>query len=86
MPGAVPLTMPFFDSSTSGLIIEEEEEASSSGAPGSQLAALSADEVALQRQGRTAHGLWPYDQTALQQYILLACQAPGGGLRDKPGK
>ncbi|GAA5820039.1 hypothetical protein JCM10212_004985 [Sporobolomyces blumeae] len=27
-----------------------------------------------------------YDRHALQQYVVLAAQAPGGGLRDKPGK
>lgn len=29
---------------------------------------------------------WLFDQTALQEYILLCCQQPNGGLRDKPGK
>lgn len=29
---------------------------------------------------------WLYDQTALQEYILLCCQVNTGGLRDKPGK
>ncbi|GAA5906746.1 protein farnesyltransferase [Sporobolomyces salmoneus] len=32
----------------------------------------------------TKHEL--YDRHALQQYVTLAAQAPGGGLRDKPGK
>ncbi|GAA5975372.1 hypothetical protein JCM5350_006456 [Sporobolomyces pararoseus] len=27
-----------------------------------------------------------YDRHALQQYVVLTAQAPGGGLRDKPGK
>ncbi|KAJ9080362.1 CAAX farnesyltransferase (FTase) subunit beta, variant 4 [Entomophthora muscae] len=27
-----------------------------------------------------------YDREALKKYIVLACQAPSGGLRDKPGK
>ncbi|GAA5926198.1 protein farnesyltransferase subunit beta [Sporobolomyces koalae] len=27
-----------------------------------------------------------YDRRALEQYVILAAQAPGGGLRDKPGK
>lgn len=27
-----------------------------------------------------------YDRGALQRYIILACQSPTGGLRDKPGK
>lgn len=36
----------------------------------------------------TAHskGGWLFDQLALQEYLLCACQAPGGGLVDKPGK
>ncbi|XP_010173243.1 protein farnesyltransferase subunit beta-like, partial [Antrostomus carolinensis] len=29
---------------------------------------------------------WMFDQTALQEYILLCCQCPAGGLLDKPGK
>jgi len=29
---------------------------------------------------------WIFDQTALQEYIILCCQQPSGGLRDKPGK
>lgn len=29
---------------------------------------------------------WMFDQQALQEYILLCCQNPVGGLVDKPGK
>ncbi|KAJ1103603.1 hypothetical protein NDU88_001024 [Pleurodeles waltl] len=29
---------------------------------------------------------WMFDQQALQEYILLCCQCPSGGLLDKPGK
>ncbi|MEQ2290731.1 hypothetical protein AMECASPLE_006091, partial [Ameca splendens] len=29
---------------------------------------------------------WMFDQQALQEYILLCCQNPTGGLLDKPGK
>lgn len=29
---------------------------------------------------------WMFEQQALQEYILLCCQNPGGGLLDKPGK
>ncbi|KAK3595507.1 hypothetical protein CHS0354_021606 [Potamilus streckersoni] len=29
---------------------------------------------------------WLFNQEALQEYILICCQAPGGGLLDKPGK
>ncbi|KAJ4928626.1 hypothetical protein JOQ06_004256, partial [Pogonophryne albipinna] len=29
---------------------------------------------------------WMFEQQALQEYILLCCQNPGGGLVDKPGK
>ncbi|XP_029454753.1 protein farnesyltransferase subunit beta-like isoform X2 [Rhinatrema bivittatum] len=29
---------------------------------------------------------WMFDQQALQEYILMCCQYPGGGLLDKPGK
>ncbi|XP_062823277.1 protein farnesyltransferase subunit beta isoform X3 [Anolis carolinensis] len=29
---------------------------------------------------------WMFDQEALQEYILLCCQCPAGGLLDKPGK
>uniref|UniRef100_A0A8D0G6U0 Protein farnesyltransferase subunit beta n=1 Tax=Sphenodon punctatus TaxID=8508 RepID=A0A8D0G6U0_SPHPU len=29
---------------------------------------------------------WMFDQRALQEYILLCCQCPAGGLLDKPGK
>ncbi|NWW97789.1 FNTB farnesyltransferase, partial [Caloenas nicobarica] len=29
---------------------------------------------------------WMIDQSALQEYILLCCQCPAGGLLDKPGK
>lgn len=29
---------------------------------------------------------WLFDQYALQEYVLMCCQHPGGGLIDKPGK
>ena len=29
---------------------------------------------------------WLFNQGALQEYVLLCCQHPGGGLIDKPGK
>lgn len=29
---------------------------------------------------------WMFHQLALQEYILLCCQCPAGGLLDKPGK
>lgn len=29
---------------------------------------------------------WMFDQEALQEYILICCQSPWGGLIDKPGK
>ncbi|GIY68381.1 protein farnesyltransferase subunit beta [Caerostris darwini] len=29
---------------------------------------------------------WLFDQRALQEYLILSCQAPHGGLIDKPGK
>ncbi|NXL85788.1 FNTB farnesyltransferase, partial [Alectura lathami] len=29
---------------------------------------------------------WMFNQEALQEYILLCCQCPAGGLLDKPGK
>ncbi|XP_063295865.1 protein farnesyltransferase subunit beta [Pelobates fuscus] len=29
---------------------------------------------------------WMFDQQAMQEYLLLCCQAPTGGLLDKPGK
>ena len=29
---------------------------------------------------------WIFDQEALQEYILICCQHPFGGLLDKPGK
>ncbi|KAK8783654.1 hypothetical protein V5799_009983 [Amblyomma americanum] len=29
---------------------------------------------------------WMFDQAALQEYILICCQEPNGGLVDKPGK
>lgn len=40
------------------------------------------------KQGETTLSLqrWMFDQQALQEYILLCCQNPAGGLVDKPGK
>lgn len=29
---------------------------------------------------------WLFDQLSLQEYILICCQHPAGGLIDKPGK
>ncbi len=29
---------------------------------------------------------WMFDQESLQEYLLLCCQDPRGGLVDKPGK
>lgn len=29
---------------------------------------------------------WMFHQQALQEYILMCCQCPAGGLLDKPGK
>ena len=29
---------------------------------------------------------WMFDHKALQEYVLVCCQFPGGGLIDKPGK
>ena len=36
--------------------------------------------------GKDLCGWMTYNQRRLQQYILLCCQRPEGGLRDKPGK
>ncbi|XP_067681772.1 protein farnesyltransferase subunit beta-like [Haliotis asinina] len=36
-------------------------------------------------QALSAHR-WMFHQEALQEYILICCQHPGGGLIDKPGK
>ncbi|NXV37995.1 FNTB farnesyltransferase, partial [Rissa tridactyla] len=43
---------------------------------------------ALHARGDTALSMrrWMFDQLALQEYILLCCQCPAGGLIDKPGK
>ncbi|NXJ09388.1 FNTB farnesyltransferase, partial [Odontophorus gujanensis] len=43
---------------------------------------------ALHAQGDAALSMsrWMFDQSALQEYILLCCQCPAGGLLDKPGK
>ncbi|KFO80513.1 Protein farnesyltransferase subunit beta, partial [Cuculus canorus] len=43
---------------------------------------------ALHARGDTALSMtrWMFDQSALQEYILLCCQCPAGGLLDKPGK
>lgn len=43
---------------------------------------------ALHAQDDAALGMtrWMFDQAALQEYILLCCQCPAGGLLDKPGK
>ncbi|XP_053553690.1 protein farnesyltransferase subunit beta-like [Bombina bombina] len=42
----------------------------------------------LHAEGDSALSLtqWMFDQQALQEYILLCCQCPTGGLLDKPGK
>ncbi|XP_028596132.2 protein farnesyltransferase subunit beta isoform X2 [Podarcis muralis] len=43
---------------------------------------------ALHAKGDSALSMthWMFDQEALQEYILLCCQCPAGGLLDKPGK
>ncbi|KAL2082768.1 hypothetical protein ACEWY4_022586 [Coilia grayii] len=43
---------------------------------------------ALFREGDSTLSLtnWMFEQQALQEYILLCCQNPAGGLLDKPGK
>ncbi|KYO25880.1 protein farnesyltransferase subunit beta-like [Alligator mississippiensis] len=43
---------------------------------------------ALHTRGDTALSMthWMFDQQALQEYLLLCCQCPAGGLLDKPGK
>ncbi|XP_026706127.1 protein farnesyltransferase subunit beta-like [Athene cunicularia] len=43
---------------------------------------------ALYAMGDTALSMthWMFNQSALQEYILLCCQCPAGGLLDKPGK
>uniref|UniRef100_A0A7N4P4V5 Protein farnesyltransferase subunit beta n=1 Tax=Sarcophilus harrisii TaxID=9305 RepID=A0A7N4P4V5_SARHA len=43
---------------------------------------------ALHAQGDPALSMsrWMFHQQALQEYILLCCQCPAGGLLDKPGK
>ncbi|XP_010562677.1 PREDICTED: protein farnesyltransferase subunit beta-like [Haliaeetus leucocephalus] len=43
---------------------------------------------ALHARGDTALSMerWMFHQLALQEYILLCCQCPAGGLLDKPGK
>ncbi|CAI7809224.1 unnamed protein product, partial [Closterium sp. NIES-54] len=38
------------------------------------------------RGGRDCVGSFCYSDVALQAYLLLCCQVPEGGLRDKPGK
>lgn len=44
------------------------------------VASLCSGESELSRQR------WMFEQQALQEYILLCCQNPTGGLLDKPGK
>ncbi|XP_048830448.1 protein farnesyltransferase subunit beta [Brienomyrus brachyistius] len=43
---------------------------------------------ALYKEGELAlsQASWMFEQQALQEYILLCCQNPAGGLLDKPGK
>ncbi|XP_003472561.1 protein farnesyltransferase subunit beta isoform X1 [Cavia porcellus] len=43
---------------------------------------------ALHTQGDTALSMshWMFHQQALQEYLLMCCQCPAGGLLDKPGK
>ncbi|XP_013377345.1 PREDICTED: protein farnesyltransferase subunit beta isoform X2 [Chinchilla lanigera] len=43
---------------------------------------------ALHAQGDPALGMsrWMFHQQALQEYLLMCCQCPTGGLLDKPGK
>jgi len=42
----------------------------------------------LSTQGKTfdSSNHWLFNQEALQEYILICCQNPHGGLLDKPGK
>jgi prenyltransferase beta subunit len=34
----------------------------------------------------TNNGEWLFDEAGLRRYVLVACQEPDGGLKDKPGK
>lgn len=34
----------------------------------------------------TANSGWIFNESALQEYLLICCQQPLGGLIDKPGK
>ncbi|KAJ1626973.1 farnesyltransferase subunit beta-like protein [Pavlovales sp. CCMP2436] len=44
------------------------------------------DPSALMSSLREADGTWLFDQTALQDYLLVCGQPERGGMRDKPGK
>lgn len=59
---------------------EVPDDVLSSPRPGSLIRCLSAGDPALSM----SH--WMFHQQALQEYILMCCQCPAGGLLDKPGK
>lgn len=59
---------------------EVTDDVLSSPRPGSLILCLSAGDPALSM----SH--WMFHQQALQEYILMCCQCPAGGLLDKPGK
>lgn len=41
----------------------------------------------LSKEGKVFNSnYWLFNQEALQEYILICCQHPSGGLVDKPGK
>jgi len=46
--------------------------------------------AAILKQGKSAGSFisdhWLFNQEALQEYILICCQDPHGGILDKPGK
>lgn len=40
----------------------------------------------LKQEKNVSSNQWLFDQEALQEYLLICCQHPHGGLLDKPGK
>ena len=40
----------------------------------------------LLRENKITPNYWLFDQSALQEYLLICCQHALGGLIDKPGK
>ncbi|KAH3813217.1 protein farnesyltransferase subunit beta-like isoform X1 [Dreissena polymorpha] len=42
--------------------------------------------LSLKDNGSLSAESWLFDQRALQEYVLVCCQYPGGGLIDKPGR